>query len=290
MNFPHFEKLKSVPGGPHPSEFYPFEIGTICLFIGGSQLHGAKLEGMDDTDWYGVYIEPPEYILGMKPYEHWVCSTGDPTKTNTAQDVDVTMWSLRKAVKLIASGNPTALHFLFASPQMFKAEWKVLQQRKHLFVSKYHAAKFLGYAVQQRRSLLGERTRDCSRKEIIAEHGFDTKYAMHYIRILQEGIEYLRDGNITFPRPEVELLKSIRRGKHDKWTLGAVIALGDGLVEQLKKAEEESPLPDCVDMHELSMLTADLYRSSWNRRRLTYEDFPYWKRYGDEDKGTLCNT
>ncbi len=30
----------------------------IHLFIGGSQLHGAKVSGYDDLDIYGCYIEP----------------------------------------------------------------------------------------------------------------------------------------------------------------------------------------------------------------------------------------
>jgi hypothetical protein len=41
----------------------------IHLFVGGSQLHGAKVSGYDDLDIYGCYIEPPERILGVLPLE-----------------------------------------------------------------------------------------------------------------------------------------------------------------------------------------------------------------------------
>ncbi len=34
----------------------------IHLFVGGSELHGAKVYGTDDLDIYGVYIEPPAAV------------------------------------------------------------------------------------------------------------------------------------------------------------------------------------------------------------------------------------
>ena len=42
---------------------FPFPDRLIHLFIGGSELHGAKVYGTDDLDIYGVYIEPPERPL-----------------------------------------------------------------------------------------------------------------------------------------------------------------------------------------------------------------------------------
>ena len=54
----------------------------IHLFVGGSELHGAKVGQTDDTDLYGVYIEAPEQALGLNPREHFVWSTaGDDAAT-----------------------------------------------------------------------------------------------------------------------------------------------------------------------------------------------------------------
>jgi hypothetical protein len=39
---------------------FPYQDNLIMAFIGGSQLHGAKIGAPDDTDWYGVFMEPPE--------------------------------------------------------------------------------------------------------------------------------------------------------------------------------------------------------------------------------------
>ncbi len=49
---------------------FPPDIDMIHLFIGGSQLHGAKVEGYDDLDIFGAYIEPPRRILGLETLPH----------------------------------------------------------------------------------------------------------------------------------------------------------------------------------------------------------------------------
>jgi hypothetical protein len=37
----------------------------IQAFIGGSPLHGAKVGRTDDTDTYGVFIEPAAKMIGL---------------------------------------------------------------------------------------------------------------------------------------------------------------------------------------------------------------------------------
>ena len=34
--------------------------------MGGSELYGAKVKNTDDLDIYGVYLEPPELVLGRR--------------------------------------------------------------------------------------------------------------------------------------------------------------------------------------------------------------------------------
>ncbi len=48
---------------------------VIHLFIGGSELHGAKVGATDDLDLYGVFLDPPETVLGLSPRRHFVWST-----------------------------------------------------------------------------------------------------------------------------------------------------------------------------------------------------------------------
>ena len=55
---------------------FPADRATmIHAFVGGSALHGVKLEGRDDMDLYGIFIEHPAYVLGLDRFEHFVTST-----------------------------------------------------------------------------------------------------------------------------------------------------------------------------------------------------------------------
>ena len=93
---------------------FPHLNSLIHLFVGGSELHGAKVKDTDDLDIYGVYLEPPELVLGLDKQDFYVWSTAGNERRNGPDDVDVCLYSLRKWAGLAAKGNPTALHFLFS--------------------------------------------------------------------------------------------------------------------------------------------------------------------------------
>src|SRR4051812_28407567 len=90
----------------------PDNFQIIHLFEGGSKQHGARIEGKNDLDIYGVFIEPRVKELGLDPFEHFVTSTSDNQQRNSADDVDVTLYSLRRWAQLATKGNPTAINFL----------------------------------------------------------------------------------------------------------------------------------------------------------------------------------
>jgi hypothetical protein len=75
---------------------FPFPERLINLFVGGSELHGAKVHGTDDLDIYGVYVEPPELVLGLNSMPHFVWSTAGNERRNGPKDVDITLYSLKK--------------------------------------------------------------------------------------------------------------------------------------------------------------------------------------------------
>jgi hypothetical protein len=58
---------------------------------------------------------------------------------------------------------------------------------------------------------------------------------MHVIRLLSEGIELMRSGTITLPRPEKELLITIRTGQYG--SLGRVLTLANTLFPELEPAD-----------------------------------------------------
>jgi uncharacterized protein len=233
----------------------------IMACIGGSQAHGAKLGATDDTDWYGLYIPPPNKILGLEREEHFVFTTGGQLGGNGPLDVDVCLYTLMKWAGLAAKGNPSALHFLFA-PLAFTTEiWDHFSVRPEIFLAKGHLKSFLGFADDQMQRLLGQKgQKNVHRAELEDQHGYDTKYAMHVIRLYGEAKELMQHGQITLPRPNRNELIDIRTGKY---SLSDIKALGKQLEAEALAAQATSPLPDAVDRDAISKLLADTHVRFW---------------------------
>lgn len=237
----------------------------VHLFVGGSELHGAKVGQTDDTDLYGIYIEPPEHALGLEPREHFVWSTAGDERRNGPDDVDVTLYSLRKWAGMAAKGNATALHFLFAEPRdVPPATWKKVQQHRELFLSRNSAKQFLGFADDQFKRLTGEKGKGKKgqRPEYIGKYGYDTKAAMHGLRLLYECLELMVHKRITLPRPEKDLLIDVRSGA---WTFDRVLKHAKQLAKEVEEAVISSPLPERVDKFAISKLVAGIHLEFWDQ-------------------------
>jgi predicted nucleotidyltransferase len=119
---------------------FPFPGHLVHLFVGGSELHRAKVHGTDDLDIYGVYIEPPEMVLGLESLAHFVWSTAGDGRRNGPNDVDVTLYSWKKWAGLASKGNPTALHFLFAEGVAQNPIWAEIVKNKRLSFTRVRQA------------------------------------------------------------------------------------------------------------------------------------------------------
>lgn len=62
------------------------------------------------------------------------------------------------------------------------------------------------------------------RSELEEEFGYDTKHAMHLVRLLKMGEEILTTGNVIVKRPDAEELLSIRNGA---WTYEELVAYAE---------------------------------------------------------------
>ncbi len=233
----------------------------IQAFIGGSQLHGAKVDETDDTDWYGVFIEPPEKMIGLERDEHFVFTTGGKEGGNGPQDVDVCLDSLRKWAGMAAKGNPSALHFVFAAEEFSSRWWQTIRENRNWFASKRHLTPYLKFADDQMDRLLGRKGQKNIHRAALAEaHGYDTKYAMHVIRLYLEAKEYMETGKITLPNPLLELLLAIRLGKYK---LSEIEGMGKELQAETCSAQQKSPLPDAVYHEAVTQLITGVYLDFW---------------------------
>ena len=136
---------------------FPYPGSLIQAFIGGSQPPGAKGDGTDDTDWYGVFIEPPDKMIGLERDEHFVFTTGGKEGDNGPQDVDVCLDSLRKWAGMAAKGNPSALHFVFAAEEFSTKWWQTIREARNVFASRQPHTPFIKFADDQLDRLLGRK-------------------------------------------------------------------------------------------------------------------------------------
>jgi uncharacterized protein len=255
-------RIQNAPDFAKYGFLYPHNL--IQAFVGGSQLHGAKVEGTDDTDWYGVYIEPPDKMIGLDRNEFFVFTTGGKEGGNGPADVDVCLYTLRKWAGMAAKGNPSALHFVFAVQAFSTDWWTRVRESRDLFSSRMHLTPFLKFADDQMERLCDRKgQKNIHRADLEKAHGYDTKYAMHVIRLYLEATEYMQTGNITLPNPKVDLLIAIRNGKYKR---SEIEEIGKQLKTDAIEAQAKSPLPDSVDLAGVSELITQTYLDFWNAK------------------------
>jgi predicted nucleotidyltransferase len=90
-----------------------------------------------------------------------------------------------------------------------------------------------------------KRERNPARAELEARFGYDTKHAMHLIRLMRMGIEILREGALRVRRPDAAELAAIRDGG---MTYDALVAEAERLHATMHDAAAVSPLPASVDV------------------------------------------
>jgi uncharacterized protein len=280
---------RALPAGfdhPHASEAARLiaEQGTSLRVQVGSGVHGTSVSGQDDRDEMGICFEPREYVTGVarvpsgldghdtvefQQYQrHTVWDQpGGLANRSAAGDLDVVIYSARKWCRLALAGNPTVLLLLFVPDQevVYRDHAGAeLTDNAHRFVSRLAADRFLGYLQSQRSAMTGEVGAHTNRPELVAEHGYDTKYAMHALRLGFQGVELLSTGRITLPVPEPQLgrLRAIRRGEVP---LAEAIEAVDRAQQELTELQASSQVPDQPDRDWVNGWLHRSYQAFWQR-------------------------
>jgi hypothetical protein len=261
-----------LPGGfahPHASEEARqiAERGMILRVQVGSGVHGTSIIGQDDRDEMGICLEPPAFVTGLarvpngvhgegpsvgfEQYERHTAwdRPGGIANRSGAGDLDVVVYSARKWCRLALAGNPTVLLVLFVPDEEVVYRNNVgaeLVDNAHRFVSRLAAERFLGYLNAQKAAMTGETGAHTNRPELVAVHGYDTKYAMHALRLGLQGVELLTTGRITLPVPEPHraYLRCIRRGEVSLDEVVAAISQAEAELTTLATSSSIPAEPD----------------------------------------------
>ena len=251
-------------------------LGEWCILHAyrGSIAHGLFIPpddpmSTDDVDTMAVCVPDREHYLGLRQYG----SRG--TKEVKRGSLDVVVYEARKAISLLAKGNPNVLSLLYVEPEhvikMTLAGRLLVENRAH-FVGRHVHRSFCGYASAQLKKMersacqgyMGEK-----RREIVRRFGYDVKNAAHLVRLLRMGTEYLRTGRLQVcRRDDADDLMAIKRGE---WSLEAVKAEADRLFGEARQAYEQSHLPDRPDMEAINALCVRVVEEAWREQRLRKE-------------------
>lgn len=268
--------MNATPGPTEHGDPAVARDGEILRTEVGSDLHGLALPGAADHDEMGVYVEPPERVIGMVPaMDHYVWRTQPEGGRSRHGDTDLVMYSLRKYLRLAAAGNPTVLLPMFAPKESVHASTELGEELRGLgaaFLSRRAAERFVGYLDGQTERLLGRgRQGDMpNRPELVAKYGYDVKYASHALRLGLQGLEIAETGTLTLPMPEADRERVLRVKTGGVPELDAVLAEVDGVRGAILDAlaSGRTPLPAEPDLERISAWSVDAHLRHWRARGL----------------------
>jgi len=97
--------------------------------------------------------------------------------------------------------------------------------------------------------------RNPARAELERKHGYDTKHAMHLIRLLRMGLEILEHGDLRVRRDDADELIALRAGSlpYDE-----LLALAEDLKAAMDRASRRADLPQDIDRGDVDRIAFEL--------------------------------
>jgi len=100
-----------------------------------------------------------------------------------------------------------------------------------------------------------QRQRNPSRAELERAYGYDTKHAMHLIRLMRMGLEVLEAGELRVRRDDADELAAIRDGG---LSYEALVSMAEALHRDMDAAATTTKLPADVDHNRVDALLAEV--------------------------------
>lgn len=234
----------------------------ILLGLIGSHAYGTNVE-TSDLDYKGICIPPKRFYIGLDSFNEFN-NTGGKSWKNTANDIDINIIAINKFVKDAAEGVPNNIELLFTRPQEIlfaDSAGKLLIENRHLFLSKMVKTKILGYSIAQQKRMLNLSTAAEGRNDLVDRFGYDTKKAMHSIRLLLGCVQILKEGDFSTYRPERKLLVDIREGKY---LYQDILEMVSGLQKTIELEYKKSALPDTPNRDKINELLMSIVEDSFS--------------------------
>lgn len=243
----------------------PFDLNNsvVAVFRVGSYSHGTYMPptddfGIDDVDMMVIVIPPPQYVLGLKRFEHAEYKHGK---------LDVVFYDWSKWLRMIVKSNPNVVGTLWLEtedtylPNPFFLNPLYYSRGRLLSKRMYQA--FVGYAKGQlykmthhaHQGYMGDK-----RKRLVEKFGYDVKNAAHLIRLLRMACEALETERLNVRRKDADELIAIKQGN---WSKADVENEAELLFWRAEEALKTTALPEHPDENLLQNIMVMGYREWW---------------------------
>jgi hypothetical protein len=130
-----------------------------------------------------------------------------------------------------------------------------------LFIVKWNKQEYKDAKERHQNYWSWKTNRNEKRGALEEEFGYDTKHAMHLVRLLRMGVEALRDEEIVVKRPDAEELLAIRNGA---WTYDEVVAYAESMDKEVREVwYKKTKLRKRPDIHLAATLLMEVQEYVW---------------------------
>jgi len=253
----------------HPPRWLSTNVHYLTIM--GSQAYGVAsvpIAGkVPDTDVYGVCIPPKDIVFPHLRGEIFGFGWQEPERFNQwqehhildqdahggkGQEWDFQIYSIVRYFQLCMQNNPNMIDSLFTPRNCvihITRVGEIIRDNRHKFLSRHAWVKFRGYA-QSQLAKLKSRKPEGERAKIVAQYGYDVKFAYHTVRLLLEAEQILTEGDINLQRDK-ETLAAIRGGY---WTVEDIVKFVSEKDLYLEGLFSKSNLPPKANEKEIRML------------------------------------
>ena len=138
-------------------------------------------------------------------------------------------------------------------------------RRLPLFMVKFHRENYRQAKEVWQNYWNWKKNRNEKRSELEEQFGYDTKHAMHLVRLLRMGEEILTDGVVNVARPDAEELLDIRNGA---WTYEEIVQYAEHTDHNIREVlYKTSSLPKAPDLQLAGKVLMECQDIFWETRK-----------------------
>ncbi|MGZ8924285.1 MAG: DNA polymerase beta superfamily protein [Nitrososphaeraceae archaeon] len=132
-----------------------------------------------------------------------------------------------------------------------------------LFIIKFNEDEYNAKNVNWKNYWNWKKNRNAARSQLEEQFGFDTKHALHLVRLLRLGVEALDTGVVNVKRADAKELIEIREGK---WSYEELIDYSNKMKEKMDKLYKTTQLRRTPNIKLAAKLILDIQDSIWMKQ------------------------